>query len=166
MCSSLLFSEKKFVENLLFYFLSIIVLTAIYISAERSAIFAITIFLGIFFVLQFKNFVHRIGIIIIGTLILFFIIFSFENFKINVVAKTLSQLGFNKISYSLFENSKSYQNWKNQIHKKNDKKDFEINIENFVYDSYGIKKSNKSIYNAHYITAKNIWLDNFGLARV
>ena len=154
--------QKNLFENLLFYFLSIIVLIAIYISAERLAIFAITIFLGIFFILQFTKIIHRISILIIGTFFLLLIFFSFEHFKINVLAKTFAQLGLNNISYSLIENSKSYKDWSNKVIKnENTDKNFEINTEYFVYDKYGLRKSNQNIYSAHYITAKNIWLDNF-----
>ena len=51
LCAILYCSVKKNnFENLIFYFSSIVILTATYISAERLAIFAITIFFGIFII--------------------------------------------------------------------------------------------------------------------
>ena len=37
----------------------------------------------------------------------------------------------------------------------------QINPKSFVNDKFGLKDTNKSIYSAHYTTAKKIWLDNF-----
>lgn len=155
--------KKNNSEKLLFYFSSIIIVTATYISAERLAIFAITIFMGVFFILQFKKLIHRFYFVILSILILIFVINTFEKVKINVLAKTLAQIGLNEISYLLIENSQSFKVWSIETSKidENKNKKLTISNENFLYDKFGLKKSNKNIYSAHYITAKKIWLDNF-----
>ena len=163
LCSILFCSIKKSkLENFLFYFSSIIILITIYLSAERLAIFAITIFLGIFFILEFKRNIHKFYFIILSSLILIIFVNTLEHLKINVVAKTLSQVGFNKISYYLVKNSSVYNEW--SIYTENiDELDDLVDItpENFIMDKFGIHGSNKNIYDAHYTTAKNIWKDNY-----
>ena len=155
--------KKNNFEKLLFYFSSIIIVTATYISAERLAIFAITIFVGIFFILQFKKIIHRFYFIILSILFLVFLINTFEKVKINVLAKTLAQIGLNEISYLLIENSQSFKDWSIETLNVDEEKKEKLTIsnENFLYDKFGLKKTNKNIYSAHYITAKKIWFDNF-----
>ena len=80
-----------------------------------------------------------------------------------MLAKTLAQIGLNEISYLLIENSQSFKDWSIEISEVDEEKKGKLTIsnENFFYDKFGLKKSNKNIYGAHYITAKKIWLDNF-----
>lgn len=164
LCAILYCSVKKNnFENLIFYFSSIVILTATYISAERLAIFAITIFFGIFLLLQIKKFIHKLYFIVLSLFILIFFINAIEHIKVNVIAKTLSQVGLNEVSYTIIKDTKIYKNWTIQIEEFNLKEEqkIQINPKSFVKDKFGLKETNKSIYSAHYTTAKKIWLDNF-----
>ena len=154
--------RKSKLESYLFYFFSIIILITIYLSAERLAIFAITIFLGTFLLLQFKKNIHKFYFLILSSLILFTFVNTSEHLKINVMAKTLSQIGFNKISYYIVKNSSTYDEWGIYVQGYEELDELtDITPQNFIYDKFGIQVSSKNIYDAHYTTAKNIWKDNY-----
>ena len=73
-----------------------------------------------------------------------------------MIAKTLSQVGLNEVSYTIIKDTKIYKNWTIQIEEFNLKEEqkIQINPKSFVKDKFGLKDTNKSIYSAHYTTAK------------
>tara|TARA_B100000941_G_C28488794_1_gene546605 strand:- start:357 stop:1724 length:1368 start_codon:yes stop_codon:yes gene_type:complete len=150
--------KKKTIESLIFYFISSIILVTTYVSAERIAIFTITIFLIILVMTELKNKIHKFYFIIISFLILTISINFSEHLKVNVISKTLAQLGANTIANSLVKDTKIFKDWSNNVDIYSS--DLKITPENFIDDTFGVGKTNRNIYSAHFITAKNIWIDN------
>ena len=177
------FKKTKF-EYLIFYLSGVVILIDAYISAERLGIFAITIFFLASVILQLKSRIYQFYLLLLSFLILIIAISISEHLRINIVAKTLAQVGFAKTSQYISIDSQTYKDWKKMPcevrgkSKSRGVKFFTIvagkkvwnledilkcsdDITTFFFDKYGIKPSNLNIYSAHYITAKKIWIDNF-----
>lgn len=152
------FKKTKF-EYLIFYLSGVVILIATYISAERLGIFAITIFFLASATLQLKNRIYQFYLLLLSFLILIIAISISEHIKINIVAKTLAQVGFTKTAHYILKDSQSYEDWKKIACE--DKTKCGDDIASFFLDKFAIQSTNLNIYSAHYITAKKIWIDNF-----
>jgi O-antigen ligase len=151
--------KKSKFEYLIFYLSGVVILIATYVSAERLGIFTITIFFLASATLQLKKRIYQFYLLLLSFLILIIAISISEHLRINIIAKTLAQVGLTKTAQYISKDSQTYEDWKKLPCE--DKIKCSDHIAVFFSDRFGIKSSNQSIYGAHYITAKKIWIDNF-----
>ena len=91
----------------------IIVLSGIVLASERMALFHFLVISGIFFtvfILSNSKMVFKFITIIVLALV-FFASLNVDKVKVQVIGKTLNQLGFNELSYKLINNSDMVNNY-------------------------------------------------------